>query len=185
MSKGLAAGRFRLSRLLRGRRGSEWAMASHDVGEDFVLLDTRSVKPIPLPVEMLGSTVTVTAHGPGDSPNAPSASRAANGEAMRPLSPAHLKAVAMAGALVVSWVRRSRLSWGWIDEIEAPADGGVQGFRLKAIGIEGSIERDVVETQASLSAPEISALGGWPINIEVRQIGSFAVSRPATITIDA
>ncbi len=35
----LGGGRFRLSRLLRGRRGTEWAAATHVAGEAFVLLD--------------------------------------------------------------------------------------------------------------------------------------------------
>ncbi len=35
----LAPGLFRLSRLLRGRRGTEWAAATHSVGEAFCVID--------------------------------------------------------------------------------------------------------------------------------------------------
>jgi hypothetical protein len=34
----LASGLYELSGLLRGRRGTEWAMASHVTGERFILL---------------------------------------------------------------------------------------------------------------------------------------------------
>jgi hypothetical protein len=178
----IAPGRFRLSKLLRGRRGSEWAVAGHVEGEDFVLLDARALKAIPLPVEMTGSLITVTAHGAGDMDSPASVSRPANGEAMRPLSPAHLSARRDAdGSQSLRWVRRSRLAWGWQDEIEAPADPGVQGYRIKITGSAGSIERDVTECEAAFDASELAALGAGIAAVEVRQVGSTALSRPAAI----
>ncbi len=182
----LGSGRFRLSRLLRGRRGSEWAMAAHAAGEAFCLLDARSLKAIALPAEMIGSTVTVTAHAPGDKAAPPTVSRDANGEAMRPLSPAHLRAGWLAdGSLALSWVRRSRLAWAWVDEVEAPADGAVDGFRVRASRGGGVLERDVAASTTSLSAAELDQLGAGPVTIEVRQIGALATSRPATLTLNA
>ena len=180
------SGCFKLSRLLRGRRGSEWAMAGHAAGEDFCLLDARSLKAITLPAEMLGTKVTVTARAPGDSAAPPSVARDANGEAMRPLSPAHLRASLLAdGSLALSWVRRSRLSWAWLDEVEAPNDATVDGFRIRASRGGGFVERDVTASMTSLSAAELSALGTGPVTVEVRQIGALATSRPAALTINA
>lgn len=184
-AQALAPGKFRLSRLLRGRRGSEWAIGAHPAGEDFVLLDARALKPIPLPVEMLGAVVTVIGHGPGDMANPPSASRIAGGEAMRPLSVAHLQgAFASDGSLAIRWVRRSRLAWAWIDEIEAPADPGVQGFRLRLLGASGAIARDCADTQTLFSAADVAGIGDGPITIDVHQLGMLSLSRPATITIN-
>lgn len=184
-AEALAAGKFRLSRLLRGRRGSEWAAASHAVGEDFVLLDARAVKAIPLPSEMLGSAVTVIAHGPGDAASPPSVTRTANGEAMKPLSPSHLQAgLAADGSLAIAWVQRSRLAWAWLDEVEATTDPGVHGYRLRVAGASATIERDCGDEQAALTAAEVASLGGGPIEIELRQIGALGLSRPATITIN-
>lgn len=180
----LGEGRFRLSRFLRGRRGSEWAMAGHAVGEDFVLLDARSLKPIALPAEMLGAPCTITAHGPGDFAGLSSVTRVANGEAMRPLSPAQLQVGTGTDGLVrISWTRRSRLAWGWPDEIEAPSDPSVHGFRLRVSGPLATIERDTDESQIELSSLEMSALGSGPITVDIRQIGSLALSRPSSIVI--
>jgi hypothetical protein len=184
-AEALAPGKFRLSRLLRGRRGSEWAVAGHAAGEDFLLLDARAVKAIPLPIELLGSVLTVTAHGPGDVTSPPSVTRAANGEAMKPLSPSHLQAgVAADGSLAVGWVQRSRSAWAWLDEVEASADPAVQGYRLRVSGSVAAIERDSSGAQLSLTAAEVASLGGGPIEIEARQIGATGPSRPATITIN-
>src|SRR3546814_1638822 len=37
---------YRLSHLLRGRRGTEWAMAAHDIGEPFMLIEADSLTPV-------------------------------------------------------------------------------------------------------------------------------------------
>lgn len=182
----LTPGKFRLSKLLRGCRGSEWAMTGHVVAEDFVMLNAWTLKPIALPVEMLGAALTVTARGPGDAASPNSVSRTANGEAMRPLSAAHLKAFfTPGGELSVSWLQRSRLAWAWIDEVEAPPDPTVQGYRLRIVGSSTTIERDSSELQATLTAAEVASLGAGPIEVQLRQIGTLALSRPATVTINA
>lgn len=183
-AEALGEGRFRLSRLIRGRRGSEWAMTGHAIGEDFVVLDARSLKPIVMPAEMLGASCTITARGPGDAANPPSVTRVANGESMRPLSPAHVQASRGSdGSLSITWIPRSRLAWGWFDEIEAPLDPSVQGFRLRVVGPAATIERDTAAAQAELSSLETSSLGTGPITIDVRHIGSLALSRPNTLQL--
>lgn len=185
-AEAIGPGRFRLSRLLRGRGGTEWAIAAHGAGEDFVLLDGRSLKTLSLPVELLGMPVRVTAHGPGDQPDPPAATMTAEGEAMRPLAPANLRAIPTAdGTVRLSWVRRSRLAWGWVDEIEAPADNEFHGFRVTVAGPSGSITADVQTSEYVLSAAERVSLGAGQLTVDIRQIGVAALSRPATITINA
>lgn len=181
----LAPAKFRLSRLLRGRRGSEWAMAGHATGDDFVLLDMRALKAIAVPVELLGSAVTATPFGPGDGDAPTPVIRIANGEAMRPLSPAQIRARFVAnGSLVVTWLQRSRLGWSWLNEVETPTDPGVLGYRVDISGAAAAIERDCMEPQLTLTPSETASLGSGPIDIGVRQVGALALSRPASITIN-
>ena len=181
----IAPGKFRLSRLLRGRRGSEWAMAGHAAGEDFLLLDAGALKTIALPVEILGTEVKVTPHGRGDGESPIPVSRNANGEGMRPLSPAHLRArLAADGSLLVHWIQRSRSGWSWLDEVDTPLDPLVQGYRLRMSGGSATVERDCVAPELTLTASEVLTLGSGPIDIQVRQIGALALSRPETITIN-
>ena len=54
----LGAGRFRLTRLLRGPAASEWAMGSHEIGELFLLVDGQALQPIALPASARGLIVT-------------------------------------------------------------------------------------------------------------------------------
>lgn len=47
--------RFRLSRLLRGRRGTEWAVTGHLAGEPFVLIEAASLAVIEPPLALTGA----------------------------------------------------------------------------------------------------------------------------------
>ena len=55
--------RIRLSRLTRGRAGSEWAMAVDSTGYEFVLIERDALQPISLPAWTRGSVLIVTQHG--------------------------------------------------------------------------------------------------------------------------
>ncbi len=63
----LGSGRFRLTRLSRGRAATEWAMASHQIGELFLLVDEAALQPIALPTLARGSSVRVTEPATGAS----------------------------------------------------------------------------------------------------------------------
>lgn len=57
--------RFRLSRLLRGRRGTEWAANQHEAGESFVLIQGSTLARIEASASALGAQALVLAAGPG------------------------------------------------------------------------------------------------------------------------
>lgn len=61
----LAPGKFRLGRLLRGRDGTEAAMAEHIAGEWFVLIEPDALRTIGLPPWAIGAEVVVTGLGAG------------------------------------------------------------------------------------------------------------------------
>ena len=57
-------GRFRLTRLLRGRFGTEWAMDGHAIGEPFALIDREALTAVPVPPSMKGAKVVATVRNP-------------------------------------------------------------------------------------------------------------------------
>jgi hypothetical protein len=176
-------GRFRLSRLLRGRRGTEWAMTEHAVGERFVLIDPQSLQRIDISSGQAGATVSATPRGLSDTP-AQSVSLVVAGEAMRPPSPVHLRAAIDAGGVLrCSWRRRSGLGWGWQDGVEAPLGASKELYRLRIVGTAAAIEAESTLPEAEFSAAEIADLGAGPVGLSVVQVGDLAVSRPATLTI--
>jgi hypothetical protein len=184
LAEPIAAGRFRLSRLLRGRRGSEWAIGGHAAGEQFVMLNASSLMPVGLSAAQIGSVATVTAYGPANAADPPSVARAALGEAARPLAPCALSAAVEAGGgLEVGWIHRSRAAWAFLDEVAGQRDPDVSGYRVTISGSAGTIERDTTAETLTLSAAEAGSLGPGPVAIAVRQVGSIGLSRPASLII--
>ena len=59
----LGSGQFRLARLLRGRAGTERAMATHAEREPFVLIERGALQPISLPEWVPGLPVRASAQG--------------------------------------------------------------------------------------------------------------------------
>src|SRR3546814_9436880 len=88
----LGARRYRLSHWLRGRRGTEWAMASHDIGEPFMLIEADSLTPVPNEYVRTGDKLTMLALGIGDvEPTV--ANIDVTGNALKPIAPVHLRMV--------------------------------------------------------------------------------------------
>jgi hypothetical protein len=55
----IGTGQFRLSRLVRGLRGTDRAVGNHSAGEAFVLIERTALQAIPLPPWALGYEVSV------------------------------------------------------------------------------------------------------------------------------
>ncbi|NNC72614.1 MAG: hypothetical protein HKN78_07015 [Sphingomonadaceae bacterium] len=85
-AEALGVDRFRLLRLLRGRRGTESAMSNHVAGERFVLLDPLTLKPFDAASAMLGAELELLATGIGDDIPAEAALTLA-GRSIRPPAP--------------------------------------------------------------------------------------------------
>ena len=173
----LGSGRFRLSRFLRSRAGTEWAVDSHAAGETFCLLDRASLRAMALPAQVRGATVQAVDR------SGASASAGFQANSVRPLSPVKLSAsFDAAGALSVSWTRRSRAGLSWVDEVDAPLGETGELYRVTISGPGQSVEFSCEQPRLSIAASELAGLGS--VLIEVRQAGDWAASRPAQITVD-
>jgi hypothetical protein len=174
----LGNGRFRLSHLLRGRGGTEWACGTHAEGETFCLLQLGTLQAVALPTWALGATMTARTA-------AASTSLAFNGESVRPVSPVDLTAeIQDSGDLLIGWVRRSRQGFSWVDEIDAPLGETSEQYRIVLTGTASTIELTSSQPTETLEAGNVALLGAGPVSIEVRQVGDFGVSRPAQLTIN-
>jgi hypothetical protein len=176
--------RFRLSHLLRGRRGTEWAAGLHSAGESFVLIEPESLASIEAPLGSLGSEARLIATGLGDAEGV-AAARTVGGEALRPPSPVHLRAERQAnGDLALSWVRRSRDGWVWLSGSDTPLGEESESYRLTLAG-------DGFERTATVPAPfylytaaEQAADGAaGAVSAEIVQLGTSAPSRPGRLII--
>jgi hypothetical protein len=176
-------GRFRLSKLLRGRGGTEWAMNSHTAAEAFALIQRDSLRSVPLPSWAVGTNVTASARNVSGTTSS-SAPIVLNGESMRPRSPVALKvALDAAGNLALSWTRRTRAPSAWVDEVDVPLGERIELYRVTVTNAQESIELETDRPELQLSAEQLVALGSGPATIQVRQVGDAAVSRPAECNV--
>ena len=177
--------RFRLSRLLRGRRGTEWAASMHSNGEPFVLLEAEHLAPIALAAGSVGGELRVMASGIGDLEAPPVALTRIEGRALQPPTPVHLTAEAEPnGDIVISWVRRSRSGWAWLSGSDTPVGEEAEAYRLVLAG--AGFERTIDLTTPSYTytkAEQVQDAWSGHLNIRVFQIGTHALSRAAEISI--
>lgn len=173
-------GRFRLARLLRGRGGTEWAIAGHQSTDPFVLVGDGRTATISLPQWVKGASATAApASGLGDP-----VTMLVGGEALRPPAPAHIQGgLDGSGNLSLSWIRRSRRGWAWLDEVDAPLGESAEQYRVTVVGAGGSVEAISGVQQIVIPAADLAAAGSGAATVEVRQIGDFAASRPASISV--
>ena len=115
----LGAGQWRLDGFLRGRGGTDGAIADHGPGEVFVLLDGKASA---LDAALLGGAAgrKVAALGRGDAEPV-LASVQMSGLTLRPPAPVHPRAALLHdGTLRLNWTRRARGDWVWQDGIDVP-----------------------------------------------------------------
>ena len=174
----LGDGRFRLSRLLRGRAGTEWAIPLHSAGEQFCLLQGNMVRDVALPASAIGSTVTAADR------DGASISAEVTGESVRPWTPVNLAAVIETeGDLSLTWTRRSRMGSAWLDGVDVPVGESREQYRVTLVGTLASLEFTCDEPALTIPAVSLAAIGPGAAQVEARQSGDWAASRPAQLTI--
>lgn len=109
-----------LSGLLRGRRGTEQHMSTHAAEDRFVLLNEATIYRIGQSVPQIGAAYYRGVPYGGAIADAVSQEFGNTGAALKPLSPAHLRATdAGGGDYTITWVRRTRIGGSWRDYVDA------------------------------------------------------------------
>lgn len=177
--------RWRLTRLLRGRLGSEADGAGP--GDDFALIDDPALVALPSRVGLaaLGGNGRVEIIGPGD-PEPIILPVGAGARAMRPLSPAGLVARWTAsGGLRIAWLRRTLAGLGWEDGIDLPPPPSGERNRVTLTAGAASLEIETPEDALDLDATQIGLLrvAAPSLTVAVQRIGLHGMSAPATLSV--
>ncbi|WP_439924845.1 baseplate multidomain protein megatron [Nitrobacter sp. JJSN] len=138
------SGTYRVSGLLRGQAGSEYAIADVlPAGAPFVLLDTHLV-PLARGLNALDRPILVRLAAAGrnhDDPTAVALTVTPQATALLPLSPVHVKASRESSGVRISWIRRTRIDgdgWG----VEVPLGEDIEAYTLDIFS-GGSIVRSI------------------------------------------
>ena len=179
----VGAGRWRLTRLWRGRRGTEAAIGTQAPGDAFVLIEADAMRTSDLPVAAIGQTVRVLASGVGDTEPVEARCVLA-GRSVLPPSPVGLRvAPAGNGDAAVRWIRRSRAGWRWIDGGDVPLGEDAEVHVVRIVSATGAVR--TVETSVGSVTVTAAERSAGPVAVEVRQRGLFGLSAPARITVAA
>lgn len=172
----LGNARWRLSRLWRGRRGTEAAIGSHAAGEPFALLDPASTTILPV-AQPIGSTVELAATSVGDGDTLDPVPVAITGVSVAPPSPVHLRATMTGDGMELTWIRRGRSGWHWIDRVDVPLAEERERYR---------VEFDAGGPRAATidcDTPTVS-LESDASHVGVMQIGTHSASPTRTIMLE-
>ena len=170
----IASGRYRLSRLLRGRLGTEHRIAAHPAGTRFVLLDPgRQVRPtfsLAGVGQAIAWRVAPMPQGPdGDLSEALPFTN--DGEGLKPWSPVHLSGSRNgAGDLAIAWVRRARLGGWWRDRADVPLNEESERYEVDILS-GATVVRTIATTQPAATytaAEQVANFGTVQPTISVR-----------------
>lgn len=170
-----------LTGLLRGRRGTEWAMDSHEAGESFVLLPTA--------IEMPSSSAEFGMPRKYKAVTAGSAVSTAvvhdfttRGISVTPLSPMHAYAgIDSSGDWTFNWIRRARINAAFLNFVDVPLDETTESYEIKFYA-DGTYATVLASFNCStptytLTSAQQTTLYGSPQTDEppwtVAQIGSY------------
>ena len=125
---------YAISDLLRGQRGTEWAMGLHVIGDHLIELDSSSVAFIGASLNSIGSAKTYRGVTIGRTLD--SASDTAftyGGVNLKPLSPIYLNGNRhpINKDWYIEWVRRTRVGGAWRDYVDASMGEASESYEVE------------------------------------------------------
>lgn len=167
-----ADGTYTVSRLLRGRAGTEWAMNQHAARDKFVLLTTSSVQRLALDASAIGLTRIFKAVTDGHTLDyALPVTETQTAAGLMPLSGVHGRGRRNAGGdLTISWIPRTRIAGGWLDGADAPIGEDSEAYEIDIMS-GTTVKRTLAATTRSAvysQADQIADFGTAQAAVKVR-----------------
>ncbi len=164
-------GKYNVSGLLRGRLGTEWAVASHSAGERFVLLDGSLARQV-MANNMIGLNRYYKAVSFGSMlTDVASSNLTYNAVALKPYSPVHISG-ARDGSnnLTINWIRRTRLGGPLLDGVDIALNETSEAYEVDILS-SGSVVRTITgitsPTTTYSAANQMADFGSTPSGIDV------------------
>lgn len=169
----IAPNTYELSWFIRGRRGTEWAIETHEADDTFVLLSTTSVwhydstlAHIGVPAIFRSVTFGTPAQGSAQFDFTP------EGVALEPYSPVWIEAtVATETDCVITWIRRNRLNNGWLNNIGLPLSEASESYEIDILDDTETVVRTLTSTTPTVTytaAEQMTDFGSGPHDITIK-----------------
>ena len=180
---------YRLSKLLRGRQGTEGFIHNHQEGERFVML-VSALHTIPMTTNMIGRKTHYKAVTAGSSiENTEEQEFIYQANSLKPFAPVHVAGIRdKDNNLRLSWIRRARYDNDWRDNVDVPLDESQEKYMLEIL--DGDKVIRILETSTPTviytAEQQIADFKSIPetITIRIYQLSTLVGrSYPATVTI--
>lgn len=150
----VSTGIYTLSGLLRGRRGTEWAVSTHADEDVFVALSTSGLRFIPLQTSDLGHAFYYKAPSAGQRLSSVDAQTLTPmGVGLECFSPVDARANRVSTDTVITWIRRTRLSTSLVGAtaISAPLGEDTEAYEVDVYSSSGfaTVLRTITATSAT------------------------------------
>lgn len=141
---------YRLSGLLRGRRGTEWATSTH-TGSELAVLLSYNMRKLNLPVADMGTTKPYKAVTVNDSlTNTQARSINFKNIGAKPYAPVHIQGRdTYAGNARLWWTRQTRIDGTWRDKVDAGIGETSELYDIEILKPSGGVIRTITDTANS------------------------------------
>lgn len=161
----LGGTQYRLSSLLRGRFGTEWAMNSHGPGERFVMIDKAWTRKLHEAASDIFTTRLYRAVSSGMSLQAAFIhAEYQDGIALKPYAPCHVTGARDGGLnLTIAWIRRTRTNGAWRDYVDVGLGETSERYEIDILDGAGTVIRTLTSTTPSVvysAANQTTDFGG-------------------------
>jgi hypothetical protein len=162
---------YKLTKLLRGRQGTEWAIGTHAAGERFIVL-TPALYTTAIANNLIGRQLFYKAVSVGNSlGNTDELAFTYTGRNLKPFAPVHVTGVRDgSGDLTISWIRRSRVDAEWRDGVGIPLGEESEAYEVDILDGSNVVRTiEVTSPTASYSAADQAAdFGSAQSSIDVK-----------------
>jgi hypothetical protein len=175
-------GSYTLTGLLRGRRGSEYAMGTHAVGDRLVLIDFAKLVRVSQTTSDIGVAKLFKPVSAGGTLAGATAQNFTNeGTGLKPYAPVHLGGGRNADDdVILTWVRRGRIDGAWRDLVDVPLSESTEAYIVRIYSsssyatvvrtIEGITTQTTTYTAAQQTADGLTP--GATVYFDVRQLSA-------------
>lgn len=183
---------YRLTGLIRGRKGTEWVVDKHQSGDRFVLFDTLGWNMSAVPLNFLNTTRYEKTVGLANVFDAVLAiPRVFKGTAEKPYPVSFITSSRDGGSndLTISWFRRTRIGGEWMDGTETIVLGETsESYDIDILATDDSVIRTLHSTTGSVvysgANQTTDGLDASPVKVAVYQIsGSVGRGYPSLATL--
>lgn len=182
---------YQLSRLLRGRRGTEWAMSSHQAGDTFVLIQANDETAIDYGLHDLNNSALFKIATVGQDISAIGATPfAPTGIWYKPWAPAHPRVAKDASNnWNLSFFARARLNGYWGSGVAPTLDTDTQTWSLDVLSgstvkrtVTGPLSSPAFQYTAAMQTADGFAAGAHGITFTIYQVGQLGRGYSNSVT---